>query len=133
MHDSAQAIRERALAESQQSAAEEPHADAGHSKADVGSEPPTELPDPAQWQAGYLQIIDQVEIVNAMTLSYGEADEQTEFSVCRVPRGSLSPQDWGIVTPLPGIKGDGSDPVRVAIEQMKRDEFSRSQTQQSGL
>jgi hypothetical protein len=64
--------------------------------------------DPERWAAGNLQIVNDVRMVTAY---WGEAD--TEYWVCEVPANQLSPGDQVIVSPLPGVKADGSDSVRV--------------------
>ncbi|MFK7737517.1 MAG: efflux RND transporter periplasmic adaptor subunit [Pirellulaceae bacterium] len=61
------------------------------------------------WLVGNLEVVDGVRIVSA----YWD-NEDIEYWVCEVPGGMLGPGDKVIVTPLPGIRADGTDGVRVA-------------------
>ena len=51
-----------------------------------------------------------------MVASYWDNDE-IDYWVCSVPPDQLAPGDRVIITPLPGIKADGTDPVRIKKPQ----------------
>ena len=70
--------------------------------------------DPAQWQAGFLRIIEGVHVVSEFQGDQNEDTDQIDYWVCEVPRNSLQPGDTVIVSPLPGIEGTEDEPVRVA-------------------
>ncbi|MEM8735850.1 MAG: HlyD family efflux transporter periplasmic adaptor subunit, partial [Planctomycetota bacterium] len=64
--------------------------------------------DPSDWQAGRLVIVDNVRMVS----SYGNIDG-VEYWICEVNDDSVDPEDLVIVSPLPGVKADGTDPVKI--------------------
>lgn len=64
--------------------------------------------DPLAWQAGNLQIVEDVRLVTAYW-NRGPVD----YWVCEVPAGSLDAGDKVIISPLPGVRSDGTDPVRI--------------------
>ncbi len=76
--------------------------------------------DPEEWQAGYLKVLDGIQVVGAF--EYAEEpsieDNDTEYWICEVHSGALSAGDSVIVTPLPGIAGDGSDTIRVRKSEL---------------
>lgn len=102
MLHSAQAIRERDLA------TEEKKAEEGESMTTANEN----YPKPAEWKAGFLQVLDSVEIVTPFELTV-EGPNSIEYSVCEISGSRLKPGDLVVVTPLPGVEGDGQDPVRV--------------------
>ncbi|QDV24022.1 efflux RND transporter periplasmic adaptor subunit [Aureliella helgolandensis] len=67
---------------------------------------------PEEWQAGFLRVIPDVQVID----TFSEADQTTasegEYWICEAPVG-LEPGDLVVVTPLPGMEGSGRDPVRV--------------------
>ena len=79
--------------------------------------------DPALWQAGFLRVIDGVQVVGAYNGDDEEvsvavaaetpAAEPTEFWVCEVNEDELMPGDFVVVTPVAGIEGNGTDVIRV--------------------
>lgn len=64
--------------------------------------------DPSEWQAGRLVVVDNVRMVS----SYGMIDD-VEYWICEVADDSIDPDDLVIVSPLPGVKADGTDPVKI--------------------
>lgn len=68
----------------------------------------TEVIDPADWIAGNLEVIPNVRLV----ASYWE-DTPVEYWVCEVTSDALNAGDQVIISPLPGVKADGTDGVRV--------------------
>lgn len=65
-----------------------------------------------EWQTGHLEIVENVRMV----APYWN-NKDIEYWVCEVPLNKLAPNDWVIVNPLPGIKADGTDPVRFNKKQ----------------
>lgn len=113
---SRQAIRERALTSEQAESGEPRPAPRQAKKVQV--ENTLELPTPADWQAGFLQVVDEVRVVGAFVTPTGESEiDGIEYSVCEVD-DDLESRDLVIVTPLPGIEGSGRDPVRVRRESV---------------
>lgn len=113
---SRQAIRERALTSEQAESGEPRPAPRQAKKVQV--ENTLELPKPADWQAGFLQVVDEVRVVGAFVTPTGETEiDGIEYSVCEVD-DDLESRDLVIVTPLPGIEGSGRDPVRVRRESV---------------
>ncbi len=92
-----------------------------------------EKPNPDEWQAGFLKVIDGVQVVGAYEPDVvystasdndastgaasspvaGTSSESTEYWICEVPGGMLKAGDMVVVTPLPGIEGMGTDTIRV--------------------
>lgn len=70
--------------------------------------------DPNDWETGFLTVVDGVRMV---TSYWG--DEGIEYWVCEVPAAELGPGDRVVVSPLPGVKADGTDPMRVAKKTEK--------------
>ncbi len=67
-----------------------------------------ETADPTEWEAGFLTIVDDVRMVT----SFGQSGD-VEYWVCEVGLDQLGPGDLVVTTPLPGVKADGTDPIRV--------------------
>ncbi len=115
VYASRRAIRERLLAESEDEnseAATQP-APAQPDAASKDGELEKELPNPDEWDAGFLKVLDNIRVVSAFVSPEGESSiDGIEYSVCESD-GTLQPQDLVITTPLPGIEGLGEDPVRV--------------------
>lgn len=85
---------------------------------------------PDDWETGYLEVIEQVRMVTAFW-----EEEDIDYWVCEVPKGKLEAGDFVITTPLPGIKADGSDPVRVEKAMMvdpPRELSSHAEIQKTG-
>lgn len=96
--------------------------------------------DPAAFQAGFLTVIDGVQVVGAFepqmiqapgtplaasstatdntALTGNTPDSPIEYLICEVKGGLLEPGDLVVVTPLPGIEGTGTDTIFVPIEQV---------------
>ncbi len=66
--------------------------------------------DPEAWDAGNLQIIPDVRMVAQY---WGSTGEDIDYWVCEVSSNELSAGDRVIVSPLPGVRADGRDSVRV--------------------
>lgn len=66
--------------------------------------------DPSEWNIGYLQVVDGVRMIAEFS---GQLPEEIggDYWVCEVT-SELSAGDLVITTPMPGIKADGTDPVR---------------------
>ncbi|GIX00506.1 MAG: hemolysin D [Pirellulaceae bacterium] len=64
--------------------------------------------DPSQWQAGFLKVIEDVNVVSELRNS----ELADGYWVCEVDASALRPGDFVITSPIPGIKADGTDPVR---------------------
>jgi len=101
---------------------------------------PLEKLDPAAYQAGFLTVIDGVQVVGAFEPQKIQApgtpsaasstatdnarptgsmpSDPIEYWICEVKGGALKPGDLVVVTPLPGIEGAGADTIRVPIEQV---------------
>ncbi len=65
--------------------------------------------DPDDWVGGFLTIVENVRVVRA----YWDPDEKIDYWVCEVPENQLAVNDQVVVTPLPKVKGDNRDPIRV--------------------
>ena len=81
-------------------------ADMAESQSDTSNE--TTPVDPQHWDAGRLEIVSSVRLVSG----YWENTE-IEYWICEVPDGQLTAGDRVIISPLPGVRADGSDAVRV--------------------
>ncbi len=101
---------------------------------------PLSLLNPDEWQAGFLSVIDGVQVIGAFepppveeSAGSGGASSTasdnaqqlgnmpgaaSEYWICEVKGGVLAPGDLVVVTPLPGIEGAGADTIRVPIEQV---------------
>lgn len=118
---SKQALREKAQREeaAKKNADEPAETSAAPSKDDAASpannsEEDEELPDPKDWASGFLQVVDNVRVVGTFVNASGQSEiNGVTYSICEVSEG-LEPGDRVIVTPLPGINGNGKDAVRVA-------------------
>lgn len=118
---SKQALREKAqreeAAKMDPDKSEEPPAEASKDSdiENAGSDPQEEeLPDPDEWDAGFLQVVDDVRVIGTFVNGSGQSlIDGVTYSICEVSDG-LEPGDSVIVTPLPGINGNGKDAVRVA-------------------
>ncbi len=95
---------------SQPSPADSPEGDAS------GSPTNRQRIDPAEWQAGFLQIIRDVRVVT----EFRGAGTEGAYWICEVPTAELAAGDFVIVSPVPGIRGDGTDPVRTRRENLHR-------------
>lgn len=93
------------VAAQSKAAADDEAAEAAENDADADAAPKIV---PEEWAQGYLEIVSNVRMI----ASFGADDA---YWVCEVPEAELSPGDLVIVTPLPGIKADGSDAVRYRI------------------
>ncbi len=65
-------------------------------------------------------MLDGIQVVGAFdcqTLTEDSADD-VEYWICEVTGNALAPGDYVVVTPLPGIAGDGSDTVRVSTADL---------------
>ncbi|RMF41767.1 MAG: biotin/lipoyl-binding protein [Planctomycetota bacterium] len=71
--------------------------------------------DPAEWQAGFLQVIHGVRVVS----EFRAAGSQGEYWICEVPSAELAAGDFVITSPVPGIRADGTDPVRTKRENLQ--------------
>ena len=82
--------------------------------------------DPDEWTAGYLQVVKNVRLVT----EYWGATE-TNYWVCHLVGDELEPGDFVITTPIPGIRADGTDPVRVQKSAMDNPNRVESPSRQS--
>ncbi|GAB5404985.1 MAG: HlyD family efflux transporter periplasmic adaptor subunit [Aureliella sp.] len=77
-----------------------------------------ELPDPDQWQSGFLEIVENVRVVASFVTPEGDTMvDGTAYSICEVTTG-INPGDLVIVTPLPGIEMGTQTPVRVRADDL---------------
>lgn len=82
--------------------------------------------DPDAWRAGFLRILDGVQVVGAFDpATYPDADfgnaaeaSDVEYLICEVQSNTLRPGDFVVVTPLPGIEAEGEEAIRVAVDQL---------------
>ncbi len=125
---SRQALREKLQREEEAKANEDGTSEESNDKAGDGGakgeddtddqSDEAELPDPAKWQAGFLQIVENVRVVGSFVTPSGEAMvDGTAYSICEVASG-VNPGDLVIVTPLPGIESGTQTPVRVRAEHL---------------
>ena len=82
-----------------------------------GSKSVADLPKPEEWNIGFLDVVDGVQMIRAYWGELPDAPQGIEYWVCEVPR-DVSPGDMVITTPLPGIKADGTDPVRFPMKDL---------------
>ena len=68
-----------------------------------------QFPEPSDWDAGKLKVVKDVRMVTAYW-------DDPEYWVCQVTSADLAAGDAVVTTPLPGIKADGTDAIRVAKE-----------------
>jgi multidrug efflux pump subunit AcrA (membrane-fusion protein) len=64
---------------------------------------------PDDWTPGFLEIVSGVRVIRA----YWDPLEKIDYWVCEVQEGSLAVGDQVVITPLPKIKGDGRDALRI--------------------
>lgn len=83
--------------------------------------------DPAEWDAGNLKVIENVRMVTQYTGEVSGKADGVEYWVCEVPSDQLLPGDRVIISPLPGVRADGTDPVRVRRVDEKPNLASGSQ------
>ncbi|MCR9295974.1 MAG: HlyD family efflux transporter periplasmic adaptor subunit [bacterium] len=83
--------------------------------------------DPAEWDAGNLKVIENVRMVTQYTGKVAGKADDVEYWVCEVPSDQLLPGDRVIISPLPGVRADGTDPVRVRRVDEKPNLASGSQ------
>lgn len=89
------------------------------------------LPDPKEWQAGFLSVIEGVSVIGpyrgevppdqSQPSSPSTADSNLpdlEYWVCEVQNAALAAGDKVVITPLPGIEADGDEPIRVRKSQL---------------
>ncbi|MEZ6137465.1 MAG: HlyD family efflux transporter periplasmic adaptor subunit [Pirellulaceae bacterium] len=70
--------------------------------------------DPSQWQAGFLGVLDGIQVVGAFEEEPNSASsDAVEYWICEANQNALQPGDYVVVTPLPGIEGNGQDTIRV--------------------
>ncbi len=84
--------------------------------------------DPAEWEAGFLRVISDVEVVGAFREPFSAGGLKSEgrrtdlpaveYWTCEVPGGQLSAGDHVVVTPLPGIEAEGDEAIRVPRQQL---------------
>ncbi|MBX3422823.1 MAG: HlyD family efflux transporter periplasmic adaptor subunit [Pirellulaceae bacterium] len=71
-------------------------------------------PDPERWQAGFLKVLEGVEVVGA----YIPPDQpDKEYLVCDVGRADIHSGDFVVVTPIPGVE-TVEVPIRVTKESL---------------
>ena len=79
------------------------------------------FPEPSDWDAGFLSVVEGVRMVAAYW-------DDKEYWVCEVAKQGLEPGDMVIVTPLPGVKADGSDMIRIEKSKDKTDASTTEET-----
>jgi multidrug efflux pump subunit AcrA (membrane-fusion protein) len=74
----------------------------------------TSKPDPSLWQAGFLEILEGVQLVGNYI---DENGQPTDYWICDANRAGIMPGDFVVVTPLPGVE-TGRQPIRVTRESL---------------
>lgn len=70
--------------------------------------------DLANWQAGRLSVVENINPVSSVELPIRDGPEMTKYWICEANPDSLSPGDLVVVSPLGAVVGDGSDVLRVS-------------------
>ncbi|MEC8556904.1 MAG: HlyD family efflux transporter periplasmic adaptor subunit [Planctomycetota bacterium] len=78
-------------------------------------------PEPGDWDAGHLSVVEGVRMVAAYW-------DDKDYWVCEVSAQGLEPGDMVIVTPLPGVKADGSDMIRIEKSEGASDVAAAKET-----
>lgn len=91
------------------------------SKDEDEDEETKKYPEPGDWEAGHLSVVEGVRMVAAYW-------DDKDYWVCEVGKQGLEPGDMVIVTPLPGVKADGSDMIRI---EKPEDELGASATKET--
>ena len=77
---------------------------------------------PDEWEVGYLQVLTKINVVHTYEVPAGVAgadgkpldhEHAKKYWICEIPSGMLQVADQVVVSPLSGIKGDGTDGLRV--------------------
>ncbi len=83
------------------------------------SSPASQL-DPAKWDAGRLEVLKDIQVIGPFSVNKktdsGEISE--EYWICEVSSEQLAVGQFVVTSPLPGIRGDGTDGIRVPKEQL---------------
>lgn len=114
---SRQAIREKRQRE-EDAASEEVVPQPAPQKEPESKKSEIELPNPSEWQPGFLSIVGDVRVVGTFITATGDTKvDGIAYSICEVAEG-ITPGDLVIVTPLPGIETGARTPIRVRHDAM---------------
>ena len=79
--------------------------------------------DPAEWDAGRLEVLKDIQVIGPFSAKkksdFGEASE--DYWICEVRSEQLAKGQFVVTSPLPGIRGDGTDGIRVPKKQLSPD------------
>jgi len=95
------------------------------SKDEDEEEETKKYPEPGEWDAGHLSVVEGVRMVAAYW-------DDKDYWVCEVGKQGLEPGDMVIVTPLPGVKADGSDMIRIEKPEDEPDASATKETVADG-
>ena len=82
-------------------------------------------PDPLAWEAGFLRVMEGIEVLGTYQ---GTMGDNTEYWICDAARTDILPGDYVVVTPIPGIDTT-EEPIRVA----KKDMQARRQSSEASI
>jgi multidrug efflux pump subunit AcrA (membrane-fusion protein) len=73
---------------------------------------------PEEWEVGRLEILKEMQVIGPYRTEPNEKSETSDdFWICEVNGEELQAGMFVIVSPLPGVRGDGTDQIRVQVKQ----------------
>lgn len=75
---------------------------------------------PEEWEVGRLEVLKETQVIGPFQ-SQSKSDSETsdDYWICEVKGDVLQAGMFVIVSPLPGVRGDGTDAIRVQVKQTK--------------
>lgn len=75
---------------------------------------------PEDWEAGRLEILKDVQVIGPYrTEPRSNSESAEDYWICEFNGDELEAGMFVVVSPLPGVRGDGTDPIRVQTKQTK--------------
>ena len=85
---------------------------------------------PDEWEAGHLEVLKDAQVIGPFSVASDAETEGAndsvrvkkveEYWICEVREDELAAGQFVIVSPLPGVRGDGTDGIRVPVVQLSK-------------
>jgi len=77
---------------------------------------------PEEWDAGRLEFLKDAQVIGPYRVpASSDSDKKSEeYWICEVQQGALLAGQFVVVSPLPGVRGDGTDGIRVPMTELAK-------------